>query len=500
MRTEDALKESEQKYRTLVENSPDAICIVQHNKICFCNETAALRSGYSIDELMHMPVTGLIEAHERPKAESRVVRRLNGEDIGNHTYSLVCKDGSRVAVQVIGAPITWKGQPALLFQVRDITRELELERQLQHSQRMESLGTLASGIAHDFNNVLMALQGNVSLMMLDKSDSHPDYRRLFAMQGAISNATGMTRQLLGFARGGEVKKTPADLVRVVEKMIRIFSPTRKDITFELNPPPYAPVEVDITQIEQVLANLIINSFHAMPLGGKITISISKREFQDGHPETAKLAPGRYIQLSLSDTGCGIPLENQKQIFDPFFSTKDKSRASGLGLTSAYWIVSKHSGMIFVESVEGKGSTFHVCLPCSAQTVPGEQESDSRIITGSGTILIVDDEASVLDTLGNMCERLGYFVIKAQSARQGLKIYEEKQDGIDLVILDFLMPEMNGKQLFKAIRKINGKAKVLLCSGFSMDEQIQDILSSINGIINKPIDLAALGRAIKKALG
>ncbi|MDI6795956.1 MAG: PAS domain S-box protein [Desulfatibacillaceae bacterium] len=500
MRTEEALKESEHKYRTLVENSPDAICIVQDGKICFCNQTAIQKSGYLPDELISKTVTSLIEPDERPDAASRIETRLQGDDVGSRNYSLICKNGSRMAVQVMGAPINWKGRSALLFQVRDITREQELERQLQHSQRMESLGTLASGIAHDFNNVLMALQGNVSLMLLGKDDSHPDYRRLFAMQSAISNATGMTRQLLGFARGGQVKKSPADLMRIVEKVIRIFAPTRKDITFEFSPQTAAPVDVDITQMEQVLANLIINAFQAMPQGGKISISIFIRDISEKCPQSAKLAPGSYVQLSLTDTGCGIPPESTKHIFDPFYSTKDKSTASGLGLTSAYWIVSRHSGMIFVESVKGQGSTFHICLPCSKGQVVEKPENDARIITGSGTILIVDDEASVLETLGNMCQHLGYSVMMAPSARQGLKIYEENLNRIDLVILDFLMPETNGKQLFKAMRKINGNARILLCSGYSMDEQIQDILSSINGIINKPIDITALGRAIKKALG
>ena len=500
MRTEEELTESEHKYRTLVENSPDAICIIQDGQIRFCNETMCQKSGYSREELLNMPFTGLIAPNERTKAEQRAARRFKGEDIGDQAYGIVRKDGSELTVQIIGRPmVQWKGRPALLIQARDISRERELERQLQHSQRMESLGTLASGIAHDFNNVLMALQGNVSLMLMNHDREHPDFNRLLAMQESISDATGMTRQLLGFARGSKFEKTPWDLSRIVEKAIMMFAPTRKDISFDFSPKKFAPVEVDENQIEQVLANLIINAFQAMPQGGIIRAVLDEETVEAGNPETAKLKPGKYVRLSISDTGSGIGPEIVKRIFDPFFSTKEKSQGSGLGLTSAYWIIKNHGGLINLESEVGKGSTFRVYLPFSERAVRHIPEDDTEIQPGRGTVLVVDDEARVLEALSDMCERLGYNVIKVSSSREAMSVYWENKDRIDLVLLDFLMPEMNGKQLFGIIRDINPGAKIILCTGYSMDDQIKDILAKVDGVINKPVNIVQLSRKIKNAL-
>jgi len=500
MRTEQELTESEHKYRTLVESSPDAICIIQDEKIRFCNETMCQKSGYSREELLNMHFTGLIAPSERTMAEERATRRFRGEDIGDQVYGIIRKDGSELTVQIIGRPmVLWKGRPALLIQARDVSRERELERQLQHSQRMESLGTLASGIAHDFNNVLMALQGNVSLMLLNHEKAHPDYCRLLAMQESISDATGMTRQLLGFARGSKLEKTPSDLSLIVEKAIKMFAPARKDVTFEFSPMGPAPVEVDVNQIEQVLANLIINAFQAMPTGGVIRAALDFIVMEPDQSETTKIKPGKYVRLSISDTGSGIGPDILKRIFDPFFSTKEKSQGSGLGLTSAYWIIKNHGGMIRIESALGRGSTFTVYLPFSEKAVYQEHESEAEILPGKGVILVVDDEARVLDALSDMCEKLGYEVIKVSSSREAMSVYWENRASIDLVLLDFLMPEMNGKQLFGIIRDINPKAKIILCTGYSMDDQIKDILPKVDGVINKPVNIVQLSRKIKSAL-
>ncbi len=322
-----------------------------------------------------------------------------------------------------------------------MTEHRRLEAQLLQAQKMEAIGTLAGGIAHDFNNLLMAIQGNVSLLSLDLPPSSPDQKRIEHIEQCIRSGSDLTRKLLGFARGGKYEVTPADLNRLIMKTADMFGHARKEISIhtDLDEGLWC-VEVDQGQIEQVLLNLYVNAWHAMPGGGELFLKSGNLLLDEGFVQAYEVRPGRFVRVSVTDTGVGMDEATRQRVFEPFFTTKDKSRGSGLGLASAYGIVRNHGGFISVYSEVGMGATFNIYLPAS-DNVPAECEEPARgeVSTGTERVLLIDDEDMVLRTGGEILEKLGYTVLKAASGEEALQLFHERRDGIDLVILDMIMP-------------------------------------------------------------
>jgi nitrogen-specific signal transduction histidine kinase len=383
-----------------------------------------------------------------------------------------------------------------------MTRQKRLEAQLQQAQRLESIGTLAGGIAHDFNNLLMGIQGRTSLMLADLDAPHPHREQLESIEELVRSASDLTRQLLGFARGGKYEVSPTDLNELVGRSAEMFGRTRKDIRITLALPEDLPaVEADRRQIEQVLFNLFVNASHAMPGGGEIRIETGSFPVDEKKAQLHQVEPGRYVFIRVADTGTGMDRATLQRIFDPFFTTKELGRGTGLGLASAYGIVKNHGGFIEVNSIPGRGTTFQIHLPATDMPATERREPERELSLGSGTILIVDDERMIADVGAKMIEKLGYEALVARSGEEALEIYEQERGRIDLVLLDMVMPGMGGGETFDRLHALNPDVRVILSSGYSMDGRAAEILSrGCRGFVQKPFDLHVLSSKLEEAMG
>ncbi|HBF43810.1 MAG TPA: hypothetical protein DDW42_09350 [Desulfobacteraceae bacterium] len=366
---------------------------------------------------------------------------------------------------------------------------------------MESIGTLAGGIAHDFNNLLMGIQGNASLILLGLDVGHPYYEKLKSIEEYVKSGADLTRQLLGFARGGKYEVKSTNLNNLIMNHNRMFGRTKKEVTihgkYEKD---LWTVDVDQGQIEQVLMNLYVNAWQAMPRGGDIHVQTENIILDENLFKTSKLTPGKYAKITVTDTGEGMDKDTQEKIFDPFFTTKEMARGTGLGLASVYGIIMNHGGLIDVYSEKGEGSTFNIYLPASEKTVKGEKKPSQELLKGKETVLLVDDEDMIIDVGGQFLESMGYKVLTGTGGKEAVEIYKEKSDEIDLVIVDMVMPDMGGGETYDRIKKINPNVKVLLSSGYSINGHATEILErGCNGFIQKPFNMKQLSQKIKEVL-
>ncbi|MBW2610597.1 MAG: PAS domain S-box protein, partial [Deltaproteobacteria bacterium] len=494
-----ALRESEEKYRLLVENATDAIFIAQDEVSKFANPKTEEMTGYSAEELAKISFVDLIHPEDRDMVFERHLKRLKGEEIPSiYSFRILNRSGEELSVELNATPIIWEGRPATLNFLRDITPQKKMEAQLEQAQKMEALGTLAGGIAHDFNNLLMAIQSRTSIMLMKKDSSHPDIRHLKGIEDNVESAADLTRQLLGFARGGKYEVKPTDMNELIKKQNRMFGRTKKEITirgkYEENP---WSVEVDRGQIEQVLLNLYINAWQAMPGGGNLNLETENVTLDENHVKPFSIEPGRYVKISVTDTGAGMDKATRKRIFEPFFTTKEMGRGTGLGLASVYGIIKNHGGFINVYSEKGHGTIFNIYLPATGaegmvQRV--ERKGEDKIIRGKETVLFVDDEDMIIEIAEELFEQLGYKVLIARSGREAIETYDKNKDHIDIVLLDMIMPDMSGSDTYDRMKKIDPDIKVLLFSGYSIDGQATKILDrGCNGFIQKPFKMKELSQ-------
>jgi len=377
----------------------------------------------------------------------------------------------------------------------------QFQEQILRAQKLEGIGVLAGGIAHNFNNILMGIQGRVSLMLMDKDYSKPYFKHLKGIEKNVESAADLTKQLLGFARGGKYEVKLTDLNKLVERSVSMFGQTKKEISIQYNfQPGLWAVETDQNQIEQVLLNLFVNAWQAMPEGGELSIQTQNVMLDESYTNLQNLKPGRYVKISVTDNGVGMDEITRQRVFDPFFTTKEIGRGTGLGLASAYGIVKNHGGIITVYSEKGHGSTFNIYLPASEKHVSEEKKTSEKISTGTGNILLVDDEDMILEVNKSMLEALGYKVLDVNSGEKAVKIYQKEKNNIDIVLLDMIMPEMSGGKTFDRLKEINPDIKVILSSGYSLSGQAQEILDrGCSGFIQKPFNLNGLSRKIKEIM-
>ncbi|MGA9534869.1 MAG: response regulator [Desulfobacterales bacterium] len=503
-RSEQALRESEEKYRLLVENANDAIFIIQDDKVTFPNPKARQLSSEMNVDIDRQPFFEFVHPDDKDRVIKWYERRLKSKDVPSTcTFKLIDRFGKEHWIELNAVLIYWEKKIAALNFLKDITAQKIMEIQFRQSQRMESIGTLAGGIAHDFNNLLMGIQGNTSVMLLDIDPEHSLYENLKSIQRCVKSGANLTRQLLGFARGGKYVVKPTNINEVIDRTAHIFGRSRKDINFHRRyNKNIRMVNVDVGQIEQVLLNLYVNAWQAMPNGGDLYLETDNIRLDKFYIETKPFSvkPGRYVKISVTDTGMGMDKKIQLRIFEPFFTTKEVGQGTGLGLASAYGIIKNHGGFITCYSEVGVGSTFNIYLPAYAKKGTQTEKAVEEALGGNETILLIDDEKMIIEVGRKMMESLGYLVVAAGKGEEALTLYRKRCDHIDLIILDMIMPYMGGKDVFNRIKEINPKAKVLLSSGYSLNGQAQEIMAQgCNGFIQKPFDTVALSRKIREIL-
>jgi two-component system cell cycle sensor histidine kinase/response regulator CckA len=500
---EEALRASEEKYRTLVENASEAIFILQDEKIKFANSRAIFLSGYTAEELSRTPFMELIHPEDREMARERYGGKMKGEDIpGSQAYRYLNKSGETLWVQMNSVPITWEGRPATLHFARDLTQEKKLEAQFQMAQKMEAIGTLAGGIAHDFNNLLMGIQGHISLMLFDLLSSHPHYESLKKIEEQVKSGANLASQLLAFARRGKYEVRPSDLNQIVQQSSGMFERTKKEVKVSRKyQEKIWPVEVDRNQIEQILLNLYVNAWQAMQEGGNLYLETQNITVGPDYSKPFAVQPGRYVRISVRDTGVGMDKKTAARIFEPFFTTKEMGRGTGLGLASVYGIVKNHGGFITVYSEVGHGTTFHIYLPASEKEITEEKKLPGEIPAGKETVLLVDDEETIIEVMEKALLLTGYKVFVARGGEEALEVFKRNRERIDIVILDMIMPGMGGGKVFDSLRALHPGVKVVLSSGYSIDGEASQIMArGCNGFIQKPFGIRELSQKIREVMG
>ena len=423
---------------------------------------------------------------------------------------VITSSGKRLWVELRGLAAVTDGQnPSVIGTLQDITSRKQaeeekriLEERLQHADKMEAIGTLAGGIAHDFNNLLMGIQGYASMTLLNLDTSNPNYERLKRIEQQVQSGADLTSQLLGFARGGRYEVKPTNINEIIEKTSSMFGRTKKEIVINRKTAKDLwNVEVDRGQMEQVFLNLYVNAWQAMPGGGDIYLETQNVLLNDEKVLPFSVKPGKHVKITITDTGTGMDEKTKERIFDPFFTTKEMGRGTGLGLATVYGIIKGHQGMINVYSEPGHGTTFTIYLPATDKEISKEKAPTEEIVTGTETILLIDDEKMVMEVNKELLESMGYKVYAAGSGQEGIAVYMEKRDKIDLIILDMIMPGISGGETFDRLRKINPNIKVLLSSGYSLNGEAKEIMDrGCNGFLQKPFKLEELSGKVREMLG
>ena len=506
------LREQDEKYRLIVENIDEGFFEMNlEGHFTFVNNSVSSILGYSSGELIgknNTICTDPVDGERMNRITDRV--RCTGKSDRLSDFRVKRRDGSVVTVEMsiylmkdeAGQPIGLRGM------IRDISEKIKsdaekrkLEKQLMQAQKMEAIGNLAGGIAHDFNNILMGMQGNASLMLLNMEEDHPHFEKVKTIERYVEGGAALTKQLLGFARGGKYEVKPLDLNELVLSSADMFGRTKKEIRIHSKLEDKLPsVEADQRQIEQVLLNIFVNAWQAMPDGGTLFIQTKLQSLDPAFCMPHQVAPGPYVSVSITDTGIGMDEGVRNRIFDPFFTTKEKSRGTGLGLASAFGIIKNHGGIITAESQKGHGATFTLYLRASTKKVSRSMPIAHLLHKGTETVLLVDDEALILTVGGSMLEKLGYRVIPAGNGEEAINILSGMKDKVDLVILDLIMPGLDGGKTFDRIRKIDPTLRVLLSSGYALDGQVEAVLKKgCNGFIQKPFTLQELSNKIRSVL-
>lgn len=496
-----SLKRSEEAYRQVIENAQEAIFIVQDERIKFANKATEEISGVGFEELTSRPFVEFIHPEDRVMVYTNHQKRLRGEEVpSSYEFRIVDKEGDVKWVELHVVRIDWEGRGATLNFIHDITERKELERRIFSERKMEAIGTLAGGMAHDFNNILMGIMGHTSLMLFDTEKSHPHYERLKAIEAQVLAGAELTKQLLGYARAGRYELTMTDLNELLRRTVRFFWQAKKKVRIHQNYYPLLwPVEVDREQMEEVFRQIFLNAWQAMPHGGTLRVKTENLEMAETDIEAFRIPAGRYVRITISDSGVGMDEEVRTRIFEPYYTSREMGRGAGLGLAAVYGIVKGHKGYIDVQSQKGVGTSFIIYLPAAPPrekkvAVAGEERGEEK-----KTILLIEDEKMVADVTKAMLNQLVYEVFIAASGREGIEMFKRVRP--HLIILDMVMPEMGGAGVFRGIRAQDEKAKILLASGYAATDEMKEMLKEVNvGFIQKPYRIEELAVKVIELLG
>ncbi len=502
-RAELILRDNELKYRALVENTNEAIIVIQDGMIKFLNPRTMELTGYSETELMSRPFQDFIHPDDQEMVLDHhlgILKAVKPPQVP--AFRIVDREGEIRWLESSTVVVTWHGRPgsAILHFLNDITERKRMEEELLKIQKLESVGVLAGGIAHDFNNILTAILGNISLaeMYLEPGTaSGKVIERLREAERASMQARELTQQLLTFSKGGAPVKELATIGEIA-KDAATFASRGSNVVCEFSiPDDLWLVEIDPGQINQVINNLVINADQAMPKGG--TIKLQAENISIGPEDALPLEDGEYIKLSVKDQGVGIPEAIIQNIFDPFFTTKQAG--NGLGLASSYSIIQKHNGYITVESEMGVGTTFHIYLPASTEkTLITEKKEEATPIMGNGRILVMDDESHIRDLTAAVLSKLGYSVSTSMDGAEAIRLYQEAENSgrpYDAVIVDLTIPGgMGGKETVERLMEIDPNVKAIVSSGYSTDPVMSNFREyGFQGVIAKPYKIMELSAVL-----
>ena len=506
---EAAVQSSEMLFRSVWENSVDGMHLTDENGVIIAvNKAYCKLVGMEAEELEGELFTIVYAESENPQAILERHREHFRARAANrkiqHQYTL--HNGQVMALEITDSFIELHGQPLLLFSLfRDVTTQQRLEEQLRQSQKMEAIGQLAGGVAHDFNNILTVIHGHASLLLSSELEESAS-RSAQQISQAAERAAALTRQLLTFSRRQLIQPRKLDMNKIVGNMTDLLGRLLgEDVSLQLNycPSP-AMVEADVGMMEQVLLNLAVNARDAMPKGGRLTVRISIVDLDEAHVQRHPEARvERFVCVSNTDTGSGIPPENLQRIFEPFFTTKEVGKGTGLGLATVYGIVKQHQGWIEVESIVGKGTTFRIYIPYvgSAQAETEKPTTQISIRGGTETILLVEDERSVRELVSRVLQKYGYKILPVGNGVEALETWNQHKNDISMLFTDLVMPDnMNGRELAEKLWAERPGLKVIFTSGYSSDIVGKDFkLEPGLNYLQKPYQPQALALAVRRCL-
>ncbi len=505
---ETGLFNSMRKYRELFEKTDDAILIIENGQFVDCNQATVRMLRYaSKEELLNTHPSELsppTQPDGKPSFSKAEEMMRIAMERGSHRFEWNHKraDGEVFPVEVLLTSVAVENDRHILHTVwRDITNRKLAEEKLLQAQKMDSVGLLAGGVAHDFNNMLGGIMGYTSLLLETEQD--PERRNSLAeIQRAAERSADLTRKLLAFAREGKHLVSAVDLNVMVSEVIALLRHSfDKKIEMAFRPgSDLHTVDADPGQMHQVVMNLCVNACQAMPDGGAMTVTTGNiRIPAAGDPHWPHLSPGEHVALTVTDTGVGMTENVRRRAFEPFFTTREDGnvKGTGLGLSTVYGIVRNHGGDVHVQSAPGTGTTMTVCLPRGVRRTATAPAGEAPRRTGSGCILVVEDEEIVRGMAARMLEALGHEVLLARDGLEGLEVFRDNRDRIDGVLLDLKMPRMDGMEAFRRMREIDPQVRVLLSTGYGLNEESQQVLDAgALGLVAKPYRLKELSAAVQ----
>ena len=501
-KTDIALRESEKKYRFLIENQNDiAYSIDIQGRISFMG-IQITRYGFNPSEMTGNPIEKYIHPDDYVIVMDRIANAFRTEKTSDITFRLISSDKRDIWFETKGTIIRDNNGriTGLSGILRDITDRKKLEEQLNQSQKMDVIGQLAGGIAHDFNNMLAGIIGSAEMLSIKLTEDSP--LKIFTttiLKGAERAAT-LTKNLLAYSRKGKLISTVIDIHEPLRDSIELLERTidrRIEIKthFEADD---SSVTGDPALLQNAFMNLGVNARDAMPDGGTLTYSTRNITLNESDPSGMK--SGRYIEIDVSDTGKGIPKELTGRIFEPFFTTKEFGKGTGLGLAAVYGTIKEHGGEISVYSEQGMGSLFKMKIPVENKEVISSAVIDSEIIPGTGCILIIDDEAIIRNIAHAQLTHMGYDVLLARDGEEGIDVFKKEKERISLVIIDLVMPKISGQETLRRILEIAPSTKAILSSGFNYYEKSNQLFDlGAAGFIQKPFQISKLSRLIADVL-
>lgn len=513
-RSEEALAQSEQRYRRLFDGITDFVYTHdQEGRFITVNHGAAVNLGYSVEEMEGRKIVDYMLPQYKDAFVSEYLSAIirDGKQEGISIY--LDREGEKHYIEYRSVLISQPGETDYVSGIgRDVTQRLQaeyrlrhLEEQLRQSQKMEAVGTLAGGVAHDFNNILQAISGYAQIISLGTGPNEPMRGHVEQIEAAVERASQLVQQLLTFSRRVQPELKPADLNQIVKQVLDLLQRTLpKMITIGLElAESLSPVNADPNQIEQVLLNLGANAGDAMPEGGRLLVRTSNQTLDQAFcQDHSEAKPGEYVRLQVSDSGCGMDSVTAAHIFDPFFTTKELGKGTGLGLSMVYGIVRTHGGFIIVDSRPEEGSTFSIYLPAAGGVAEEDSPaSQAEAQPGGGeSLLLVDDEPDILNSTREVLEHFGYKVRTATSGEEAVAAYEARPAYYDLVLLDLGMPGMGGAKALDKLRQLDPQVKVIVCSGYS--SQGASLTASQGGaaaFVSKPYRTSDMLDAIRSVL-